>query len=79
MIGATTLAETLAATPNDHTAAFRAYETRHRKAINPRQRSHALAAALLVPATQTGITVRNLTARLLPRVPAPSPRLARSK
>lgn len=79
MIGATTLAETLAATPEDHTAAFRAYETRHRKAINPRQRGHALAAALLVPTTQTGITVRNLTTRLLPRVPAPAPRLARPK
>jgi hypothetical protein len=31
-----------------------------------------------VPATHTGITVRNVTTRLLPRVPAPAPRLARS-
>lgn len=73
MIGATTLAETLAATPEDHTAAFRAYETRHRKVSRPHQRGHVLAAALLVPATQAGITVRNLTARLLPRVPDPAP------
>lgn len=75
MVGATTLAETLAATPEDHTAAFRAYETRHRKVSSPHQRGHVLAAALLVPATQVGIAVRNLTARLLPRVldPAPGP------
>lgn len=78
MIGATTLAEALSATPDDHTAAFRAYETRHRKVSNPRQRGHVLAAALLVPATHTGITVRNLTACLLPRVPAPARRPARS-
>lgn len=77
MIGATTLAETLAATPNDHTAAFRAFETRHRKASRPRQRGYALAAALLVPATRAGITVRNLTARLLPRAPNKPPRPAR--
>ncbi|MGQ0839533.1 MAG: FAD-dependent monooxygenase [Actinokineospora sp.] len=77
MIGATTLAETLAATPHDHAAAFHTYETRHRKASNPRQRGHVLAAALLVPATHTGLTARNLTTRLLPRVPAPAPRPAR--
>lgn len=73
MIGATTLAEALAANPEDHTAAFRAYETRHRKASGPSQRGHTLASALLVPATHTGITVRNLTARLLPHVPTPPP------
>lgn len=78
MIGATTLAETLAATPDDHTAAFHTYETRHRKVSNPRQRGHVLAAALLIPATHTGITVRNLTTRLLPHVPAPTARLPRS-
>ncbi|CAH0229608.1 FAD-dependent urate hydroxylase [Arthrobacter sp. Bi26] len=79
MIGATTLAETLAVTPEDHAAAFRAYETRHRKASGPSQRGHTLASALLVPATHTGITVRNLTACLLPRVPTPPPRSAGSK
>ncbi|WP_415853221.1 FAD-dependent monooxygenase [Sinomonas sp. G460-2] len=68
MIGAATFAESLAATPNDHAAAFRAYETRHRKASGPRQRGFALAAALLVPATRTGITARNLIAGMLPRV-----------
>ena len=76
MIGATTLAETLAANPNDHAAAFRAYETRHRKVSRPRQRGYRFAASLLVPATRTGITVRNLIARTLPHVPATPPHSA---
>ncbi|MGO4859066.1 FAD-dependent monooxygenase [Arthrobacter sp. 2MCAF14] len=74
MIGAATLAETLAANSDDHATAFRAYEIRHRKVSRARQRGHVLAAALLVPATQTGITVRNLAAQALPRVPTRSPR-----
>ena len=72
MIGAATLAEALAANPSDHAAAFRDYESRHRKASNPRQRGYAVAAAMLVPATSTGLAIRNLTARLLPRVPVPA-------
>ncbi|MGB9279873.1 MAG: FAD-dependent monooxygenase [Pseudonocardiaceae bacterium] len=67
MIGALTLAEALAATPDDHGTAFRAYEKRHRVLANSRQRGHHAAGALLVPATRTGITVRNLAARLFPR------------
>lgn len=67
MLGAVTLAETLAATPDDHTAAFRTYEARHRKVSIPRQRGYLLAAALLVPATPAGLTIRNLATGLLPR------------
>ena len=67
MIGAATLAQALAATPDDHGTALRAYEARHRKLAESRQRGHLLAAALLVPATRPGLAVRNLTARLLPR------------
>jgi len=73
MIGAATLAETLAATPDDHAAAFRAYESRHRKVSYPRQRGYALAAALLVPASRTGLAVRNAAVHLFPRVPAATP------
>lgn len=71
MIGGYTLAEALATTPGDHTSALRAYETRHRALAHSRQRGYTIAAALLVPTTRTGITVRNLAARLLPRPPAP--------
>ncbi|MDQ0634310.1 2-polyprenyl-6-methoxyphenol hydroxylase-like FAD-dependent oxidoreductase [Arthrobacter pascens] len=71
MIGAATLAEALAANPHDHTAAFRAYESRHRKASRPSQHGYTLAASLLVPSTRKGIVVRNLIARLLPRAPRP--------
>ncbi len=67
MTGATTLAGALAGTPGDPTTALRGYESRHRKLANSGQRGHVLAAALLVPATRTGLTARNLTARLLPR------------
>jgi 2-polyprenyl-6-methoxyphenol hydroxylase-like FAD-dependent oxidoreductase len=67
MTGATTLAEALVATPDDPITALRGYESRHRKLVNSRQRGHVLAAALLVPATRTGLTARNLAAHLLPR------------
>jgi 2-polyprenyl-6-methoxyphenol hydroxylase-like FAD-dependent oxidoreductase len=71
MTGAVTLAEALAATPDDHAAAFRAYETRHRVQVTPRQRGHRLASALIVPGTRGGIAARNLGARLFSRVPVP--------
>lgn len=67
MIGAATLAAALAANPGDPTTALRAYESRHRKLANSRQRGHVLAAGLLVPATRSGLTARNLAAHLLPR------------
>ncbi len=73
MTGARTLAEALAATPDDHGTAFRGYEQHHRALANARQRGYQVAGAILVPATHTGITVRNLTARLFPRSAAPAP------
>ncbi|MET3721197.1 MULTISPECIES: hypothetical protein [unclassified Arthrobacter] len=56
MTGATTLAGALAGTPGDPTTALRGYESHHRKLANSGQRGHVLAAALLVPATRTGLT-----------------------
>ena len=67
MIGAKTLADALAATPGDPALALRRYESRHRKAVAGRQRGYRLAAALLVPASRTGLRARNLAVRLLPR------------
>jgi 2-polyprenyl-6-methoxyphenol hydroxylase-like FAD-dependent oxidoreductase len=63
MAGAFTLAEELAATPDHPAAAFRRYETRHRRLVEPKQRSVGLAAALMVPKTRAGIAVRNVVAR----------------
>jgi 2-polyprenyl-6-methoxyphenol hydroxylase-like FAD-dependent oxidoreductase len=64
---AATLAQELNAAAGDHTAAFRAYEARHRAQVKPTQRGRLIAGALLVPATRSGITARNLAVRLLSR------------
>ncbi|MFI9327573.1 FAD-dependent monooxygenase [Kitasatospora sp. NPDC052868] len=66
MAGAHTLAESLAAHPADHAAAFARYETAHRARVAPRQRGVGRAAALLVPRTRLGLAARNLAARLWP-------------
>jgi 2-polyprenyl-6-methoxyphenol hydroxylase-like FAD-dependent oxidoreductase len=70
--GAATLARALAATPDDYTAAFRAYEAEHRVRVRPTQRGRLVAGALLVPATRAGITARDLAVRVLARSPAPA-------
>jgi 2-polyprenyl-6-methoxyphenol hydroxylase-like FAD-dependent oxidoreductase len=70
--GAATLARALAATPDDYTAAFRAYEAEHRVRVRPTQRGRLVAGALLVPATRAGITARDLAVRVLARSPAPT-------
>ncbi|MEU5024862.1 FAD-dependent monooxygenase [Streptomyces milbemycinicus] len=72
MAGAHTLAEELAATPNDPQAAFARYETRHRTLVDPRQGSVTTAAALMVPATRAGVAVRNMASRLWPAAAAAS-------
>ncbi|WP_051467990.1 FAD-dependent monooxygenase [Actinomadura oligospora] len=72
MAGAHTLAEELAATPDDPHAAFARYETRHRVLVDPRQNNVAMASALMVPATRTGVATRNLASRLWPTVAAAS-------
>ncbi|MCM3882478.1 FAD-dependent monooxygenase [Frankia sp. R82] len=66
MAGAFALAEELAATPDDHRAALRRYEARHRRLSDPRQRGVEQASHLLVPATWAGIRARNAASRLWP-------------
>ena len=70
--GAATLARALSATPDDYTAAFRAYEAEHRVRVRPTQRGRLIAGALLVPATRAGITARDLAVRVFSRSPAPA-------
>jgi 2-polyprenyl-6-methoxyphenol hydroxylase-like FAD-dependent oxidoreductase len=64
--GAFTLAGELAASPRDHGPAFARYEAAHRKLVEPRQRNIGLAAALMIPATRSGILARNLATHLSP-------------
>jgi 2-polyprenyl-6-methoxyphenol hydroxylase-like FAD-dependent oxidoreductase len=66
MAGAFTLAQELAASPDDHRLAFRRYEASHRTLVDPKQRNIARAASLLIPATRPGILARNLATRLWP-------------
>lgn len=68
--GAYTLAEELAATPEDHQAAFQRYETRHRVLVDPKLDGVATAASMLIPATKAGIALRNTATRVLPAVTA---------
>ncbi|SEP47356.1 FAD-dependent monooxygenase [Amycolatopsis saalfeldensis] len=70
MAGAHTLATALAESPGDHATAFRRYEATHRKLTGPKQRNVPVAAALLIPATRAGMTVRNLGTRFVPLVTA---------
>ncbi|MEO3856595.1 FAD-dependent monooxygenase [Acrocarpospora sp. B8E8] len=70
MIGAFTLAEELAASPDDPQAAFRRYESAHRLLVDPKQRAIEQASALIVPATRLGILTRNTATRLWPAVAA---------
>ncbi|NBH12228.1 FAD-dependent monooxygenase [Amycolatopsis sp. SID8362] len=70
MAGAYTLAEELGRTPGDPASAFRRYESTHRKLVEPKQRNVSTAAALLIPATRSGLAVRNFGTRLLPLVTA---------
>jgi 2-polyprenyl-6-methoxyphenol hydroxylase-like FAD-dependent oxidoreductase len=67
LTGACTLAEALAASPDDHAGALRAYEAEHRARAQARQRGYRVSAGFLVPATRAGIAARNLAVRLLPR------------
>jgi 2-polyprenyl-6-methoxyphenol hydroxylase-like FAD-dependent oxidoreductase len=62
MTGAYTLADALGA---DIPSGLRAYEARHRPARSEKENSVAQATRLLIPATATGIWVRNVGVRLL--------------
>ncbi|WP_067885509.1 FAD-dependent oxidoreductase [Nocardia vaccinii] len=60
-----TLAEELARTPADPTAALHRYERRHRTILKPKQRGFALASQLLVPRSRPAIALRNTAIRVL--------------
>jgi 2-polyprenyl-6-methoxyphenol hydroxylase-like FAD-dependent oxidoreductase len=64
--GAATLADALAARPDDLAAALRSYEMRHRSVVAPHQRGTGSAAWMMVPASRSGIITRNLATRLIP-------------
>ncbi|MFE5288150.1 FAD-dependent monooxygenase [Nocardia sp. NPDC056611] len=63
--GAHTLAEELTRAPDDPRQALVAYERRHRKLVEPKQRGFRAAAALMVPGTAAGIALRNAAVRFL--------------
>jgi 2-polyprenyl-6-methoxyphenol hydroxylase-like FAD-dependent oxidoreductase len=67
MIGAFTLADSLI---DDIPEGLRTYEVRHRPQRTAKENSVAYATRLLIPATSTGIAVRNLAMRLMPVVNA---------
>jgi len=66
MTGAATLADALAEHPDDHGLALRRYEAVHRILVDPKLRNVERASTLLIPATRTGITARNLLTHLWP-------------
>jgi 2-polyprenyl-6-methoxyphenol hydroxylase-like FAD-dependent oxidoreductase len=66
IVGAKTLADSIAAHPDNHTAAFASYEHTHRKHVRPLQRGAGIASRLLVPKTRSGITMRNAVLNALP-------------
>jgi 2-polyprenyl-6-methoxyphenol hydroxylase-like FAD-dependent oxidoreductase len=70
MTAAYTLATALADHPGDPATAMRHYEATHRRLVIPKQRQIGRAAGLLVPATNLGLTTRNLGARLMSRRPS---------
>jgi aryl-alcohol dehydrogenase-like predicted oxidoreductase len=67
MTGAFTLADSL---NGDIPEGLRAYEARHRPQRAAKENSVAYATSLLIPATPTGIAVRNVATHLMPLVTA---------
>ncbi|MEU6560828.1 FAD-dependent monooxygenase [Nocardia nova] len=65
--GAYTLAEELAAAPDDPDGALQRYESRHREHIGGRHRGVRLASSLMVPGSRPAIGVRNVAVRILAR------------
>jgi 2-polyprenyl-6-methoxyphenol hydroxylase-like FAD-dependent oxidoreductase len=72
LCGGLALAQALAAHPSNPQLAFEEYEALHRTRALPSHRNMALASSLLIPATQGGITARNLFVRLWPIAAAAS-------
>ncbi|HJT90746.1 MAG TPA: FAD-dependent monooxygenase [Mycobacterium sp.] len=65
MVGAFTLADSLT---GDIPAGLRVYETRHRPLRATKENSVSLAANLFIPATRTGIAVRNVAVHAWPLI-----------
>lgn len=63
--GAHTLATSLAE-HNDHAEAMRAYEQRHRRLVEPRQRHIRAAAAMLVPKSRSALAARTIATKFMP-------------
>jgi 2-polyprenyl-6-methoxyphenol hydroxylase-like FAD-dependent oxidoreductase len=59
IVGAATLAQALAAHPDDLASAFREYEQIHRRRLRRRQRGVWMTSHLLVPSTGHGLAARN--------------------
>ncbi len=68
IIGAATLAESIARNPGSPAAAFAQYEREHRGLVAPRQAGVGSAARMLVPRTRAGIAARNLAWSALPLI-----------
>ncbi|MFI6167376.1 FAD-dependent oxidoreductase [Nocardia sp. NPDC051052] len=68
MAGAYTLAEELGEATGDPAAALRRYEARHRKLVQSKQGGFRIAGAMLLPATRTGIALRNAATRFMPAI-----------
>lgn len=67
MVGGYTLADAVGGdVGGDIASGLRAYEARHRPQRDAKENTVGLAAALLVPATRTGILIRDVTSRLWP-------------
>ena len=64
ILGAATLADALAMTPQDIPTALTRYEAKHRPASRRGQRAVPIVSHLLIPASPTGITLRNQILRL---------------
>jgi len=64
VLGAATLAASLAASPHDIRQALARYESLHRVVIRPRQRGVWIASHLLIPRSGLGIALRNTALRI---------------
>jgi 2-polyprenyl-6-methoxyphenol hydroxylase-like FAD-dependent oxidoreductase len=73
IVGAATLVQALVAQPNAPTEALGRYERAHRRRLVRHQRGAGAISHLLVPATRTGIAVRNTAFRMWPVIDAARP------
>ncbi len=64
ILGAATLADSLAANPRNISAALARYEAKHRPASGRGQRAVPIISHFLIPASRAGITLRNKMLRL---------------